>query len=75
MMKVKTKKRVLDYLTEKSPAWVSPTEIGYEVGGLTKIGSQRHSAWASPICKRLVQDGCVVRNSRGHYRLKGKSDA
>lgn len=44
--------------------WISPTEIGREVGGFGK-----HSSYGSPICKEMVKQGLVERNDRGHYRL------
>lgn len=55
---------VLAYLCEKQPQFVAPTEIGREVGG-----NGRHSAWASPICKRLVDLGLVNRSPDGHYKI------
>lgn len=53
--------RVLEYLRKPGRGYVSPTEIGREVG------DGRHSSWGSPICKRLVAKGLAVRNERGWY--------
>lgn len=55
--------RVLDYLRQIE-AFVSPTEIGRVVGG-----GDRHSAWASPICLRLVTRGVLERDYRGWYHI------
>jgi hypothetical protein len=44
--------------------WISPTRIG-----VTLRGPNHHSAWASPICKRLVTKGLIERNEKGHYRI------
>ena len=44
--------------------WISPTEIGVMVGG---IGN--HSAFGSPICKKMVEQGLAKRNNKGHYCL------
>ena len=54
--------KVLNYLLGKEE-FTSPTEIGNVVGG-----GDRHSAWASPICMRLVTKGVLERNHRGWYR-------
>ena len=70
---------VLSYLRRNRDRWISPTEIGKEVGGYvvsehwTGLGRRylRHSAWASPICLRLVKKGWAVRNKRGWYRVHG----
>lgn len=44
--------------------WVSPTEIGRQVGG-----SGKHSSYGSPICKEMVKRKVCRRNKNGHYRL------
>lgn len=44
--------------------WTSPTMIGRTVWGYP-----HHSASASPVCKRLVEKGVVMRNDCGHYML------
>lgn len=57
-----------DYLQSKSPEFVSPTEVGREVG--LKLGKKDlHSAFGSPLCKRLVALGLAERNDQGHYRI------
>lgn len=56
-------KKVLKYLQDRKPNAVSPTDIGHAVGGWP-----RHSSWASPICKRLVERQLVERTDKGHYR-------
>ena len=62
---------ILSYLRGRS--WTSPTEIGNAYGKSIKAHDPEryHSSWASPKCKRLVQEGLVERSSRGHYRLCG----
>jgi len=52
---------ILDYLCGEG--WVSPTQIG------KAWGPGYHSAWASPYCKKLVKEGLLLRNRRGHYCL------
>lgn len=47
--------------------WISPTEIGEIVGGPGK-----HSSYGSPICKKGVALGLMLRNARGHYGLTVK---
>lgn len=59
---------VLEYLAAQPDGlWTSPTQIGNDLSG-----GKRHSAWASPICKRLTERGYVERNnSCGHYKITG----
>jgi len=57
------------YYEEKNEQFCSPTKIGEVVGGKTKTGTIRHSSWASPICKKLVEKGFAVRGRGGWYRL------
>lgn len=59
--------RILDYLKDRID-FVSPTEIGTEVGGRDKYGFRRHSSWASPKCRRLVEKLVLERNEKGWYR-------
>ncbi|MFK5950422.1 MAG: hypothetical protein QM500_16820 [Methylococcales bacterium] len=47
--------------------WVSPTEIGAEING-------GHSSVGTPVCKEMVKQGLLERNSQGHYRLLEKKD-
>ena len=66
-MKYEEKKKiVINYLKElaikSGKDWVSPTEIGGLFGG--------HSSVGSPLCKRMVKDGILIRNEKGHYKLK-----
>ena len=60
---------ILQFL-ESHEGYHSPTEIGGIVGGRTSSGILRHSAWASPKCKRLVKKGYITRNLNGHYEFK-----
>ena len=58
-------KAVMEFLISLDKGvWASPTWIGQVVGG-----GRRHSAWASPICKRLVEKGLIERSGYGHYRV------
>lgn len=60
-------KWVLSFLEEcskNSDFYISPGHIG------ASFKKGYHSAFASPICKKLVNLGLVERNERGHYRLK-----
>lgn len=70
----KNEQRIVDYLADRAGLWVSPTQIGAEVGGMVGEGSVkphlRHSSWASPICLRLVRFGLLQRNYEGHYRVR-----
>lgn len=73
MMKLTyNEQNVLDYLKQWPNDFISPTQIGHNVGGqvLGYYGWQyRHSSWASPICKRLVKKGLVERSDKGWYKL------
>lgn len=60
-------KAVLNYLNNRRGAPISPTEIGREVGG-----GDRHSSWASPICKKLVEMGYAERTERGWYLVTSR---
>jgi len=59
--------KVLEYL-RSCAGWVSPAEVGINVGGRNSRGRMRYSSWGSPICKRLVELGLAERNRKGHYR-------
>lgn len=50
--------------------WVSPTTLGVYLGAEYETASAK----ASPICKELVSEGILERNSLGHYRLKQPSE-
>lgn len=58
----------LEYLESVEDDWVSPTEVGREVG--LKLGkTDRHSSFGSPLCKRLVAMGLAERHpDKGWYR-------
>lgn len=57
---------ILKYLKDRD--WTSPTDIAH--GVCTPFGyPNRHSAWASPKCLRLVEEGLLERNDDGHYRI------
>ena len=59
---------ILVYLNKRYPEYVSPTQVGNVVGGLTSTGRPRHSAWASPKLQKLVRWHFVERSSNGHYK-------
>jgi hypothetical protein len=60
-------KAIISYLNGKD--FVSPTEIGNQVGG-DLTGHFQHSAWASPKCLKLVSMGLLRRNKKGWYKIK-----
>lgn len=61
----------LKYLEGKCPEFVSPTEIGREVG--KQLGKEgRHSSFGTPLCRKLVDLGLAVRNNVGHYAAATK---
>lgn len=63
-----TQQLALAYLAGKSPNYVSPTEVGREVG--KQLGREgRHSSFGTPLCTKLVCAGLAVRNERGWYAL------
>ena len=67
----RTERWIIDYLEGKG--WTRPTEIGKAYGiylhGEHHHYSCYHSAWASPKCKKLVANGDLERNGKGHYRV------
>ena len=70
---------VLDQLLAKKNEYVSPTAIGmawerYTTGVMPNYSQSRHSAWASPICKSLVDLGLATRNKTGQYQAVAKVD-
>lgn len=59
---------ITDYLKDKD--YTSPTDIGRAHAEMFGIKSlNHHSSWASPICKRMVKKGLLIRNDKGHYKL------
>jgi hypothetical protein len=62
MKLTKNEEEVLQFLKNANGLWKSPTEIGNVVGG-----GKRHSAWASPICKKLVEKELAKRHGCGWY--------
>lgn len=68
MVKLTESQRLaLKYLESKYPNFVSPTEVGREVGLL--LGkADRHSSFGSLLCKKLVSVGLAIKNDKGHYR-------
>lgn len=61
----------LKYLESKCPEFVSPTEVGREVGN--QLGKEgRHSSFGSPLCQKLVKVGLAVKNEAGHYAAATK---
>lgn len=60
---------ISEYLKNKD--YTSPTEIGFAHAKAFNLSSRtHHSAWASPICKRMVEKGILVRNKEGKYKRK-----
>lgn len=65
----KNEQWIAEYLKGKD--YTSPTEIGRAHANAFNIVSlTHHSAWASPICKRMVEKGILLRNDKGKYKLK-----
>lgn len=61
---------VLAYLQGET-RFISPTAMGRDHAIQTGSSSpNHHSAWASPICKKLLNKGLLERNAKGHYRIK-----
>ena len=58
---------VLFYFEDHPDKYISPTEIGEEVGG-----ENRHSSWGSPKCLKLVKLGFLERNEKGWYIYRKK---
>lgn len=60
-------KWVVDYLKGKD--YTSPSRIGIDHARTFGFSDTHHSSWASPVCKRLVEKGVLIRNPKGHYKL------
>ena len=61
----------LKYLESKRPEFVSPTEVGHEIGdhlGMDGWGS----AFGLPLCNKLVSVGLAVQNDEGYYAAATK---
>ena len=67
MRLTKNQENILGYLKDCKD-YVSPTEIGNNVGSRNSRGILRHSSWASPILKSLLKKGLIERNNQGWYR-------
>lgn len=68
MKRTKNEEWIIAYLKDKD--YVSLSAIGLEHARTFGYGGAHHSCWASPICLRLVRKGVLIRNDRGHYKLK-----
>lgn len=68
MKRTKNEEWIIAYLKDKD--YVSPSVIGLEHARTFGYRGVHHSCWASPICLRLVRKGVLIRNDRGHYKLK-----
>lgn len=55
----------------KGKDFVSPTVIGKAHAAQFGYSNTHHSSWTSRICLKLVKEGILERNSKGHYRLLG----
>jgi uncharacterized ferredoxin-like protein len=62
----------LKYLESKCPDYVSPTEVGREVGKQMGKEKRHSSSFGSPLCRKLVDLGLAVRNDAGHYAAATK---
>lgn len=63
--KINAAVRYMEHVAKKQGRdWISPTEIGREIGG-----PGCHSSYGSPICKAATSKGIMIRNERGHYKL------
>lgn len=60
--------KAVNYMTKvlisEGREWISPTEIGSDIGGHGK-----HNSYGSIICKEAVKIGFMERDKRGHYRV------
>ncbi len=67
MKLTKNEEWIIEYLKGKD--YVSPTIIGLEHAKAFGLLGLHHSCWASPICLRMVKEGLLLRNRKGHYKL------
>ena len=68
--RISNKQWISEYLKNKD--FTSPSEIGRAHAKAFNLSPwTHHSAWASPICKKMVAEGILVRNENGKYKLKG----
>jgi DNA-binding IclR family transcriptional regulator len=65
----KREQEILNYINASDKLWCSPTEIGRNVWG-----EKRHSSTASPVCRRMVNKGLLIRSRDGHYRVRGENE-
>jgi hypothetical protein len=61
----KNEQAIMDFLKQQPRLFYPPTWIAVKMFPNTN----RHSAWSSPICLRLVEKGLLERNDNGHYKL------
>lgn len=67
----KNEEWIVAYLKGKD--YVSPSVIGEDHAKTFGFSFfTHHSAWASPICLKLVEKGLLLRNQKGHYKLNEK---
>ena len=63
---------ILKFLNEHR-VFVSPTVIGNQVGGEYPNGYLRHSSWACPKLKKLVEYGLVAKSQMGgQYKIRNR---
>ena len=63
---------ILRYLDSTGFRFVSPTEIGINVGNKHRGAA---SSWACPALIRLREHGILERNEKGCYRMRMKDHA
>ena len=69
MKLTKNQYNILKYLYDNRKSKLTPTNIGHKVGGYNGRGTLRHSAWACPILKSLINKGLVKMYSKGLYKI------